>query len=46
VTDAQDCRTDDDHDTTSSSKSFVPCPSCGQVMRRGPRIPPNEHGPP
>ena len=41
--------TDDQEDqdtTTSSSKSFVPCPSCGQGMRRGPRIPPKEHGPP
>jgi len=36
----------DDQDTTSSTKSIVPCPSCGQVMRRGPRIPPKEHGPP
>jgi hypothetical protein len=40
--------TDDqeDQDTTSPSKSFVPCPSCGQGMRRGPRIPPKEYGPP
>jgi hypothetical protein len=36
----------DDQDSISSSKSVVLCPSCGQVMRRGPRIPPNQHSPP
>jgi hypothetical protein len=36
----------DNQDTISSTKSIVPCPACGQVMRRGPRIPPNEHSPP
>jgi hypothetical protein len=36
----------DDQETGSSAKSLVPCPACGQAMRRGPRIPPKEHGPP
>jgi hypothetical protein len=36
----------DDQDTGSSAKSLVPCPVCGQAMRRGSLIPPNEHGPP
>ena len=36
----------DDQDTTSSSKSLRPLSSCGQAMRRGPLIPPKEHGPP
>ena len=36
--------TDDQDDR--SIKSFVPCPSCGQAMRRGRRIPPRKHDPP
>ena len=36
----------DDRDATLSTKSFVLCPSCGQVMHRGPRIPPKENDPP
>jgi hypothetical protein len=36
----------DNQDTTSSPQSLVLCPVCGQGMRRGPLIPPNEHVPP
>jgi len=36
----------DNQDTTLSSKSLVLCPACGQAMRRGPLIPPNQHAPP
>jgi hypothetical protein len=36
----------DDQSNDSSAKSLVPCPVCGQAMRRGPLIPPNEHKPP
>jgi len=36
----------DDQEGQDTTRSLVLCPSCGQVMRRGPLIPPNEHGPP
>jgi hypothetical protein len=44
-TDDQDVQTNDDQDSISSNM-IVLCPTCGQVMRRGPLIRPNEHGPP
>ena len=47
--DASPVQLPDDQDnqgTTPSLKSLVLCPACGQVMRRGPLIPPNEHAPP
>jgi hypothetical protein len=37
---------DDDQDTLLSVKAAIICPTCGQVMRRGPLILPNEHSPP
>ena len=46
VADAEDCQTDEDHLTSPSPHSLIYCPSCGQVMRRGPLIRPNEHAPP
>jgi len=43
----QEADAQDNRDITAvTSASFVPCPSCGQRMRRGPRIPPREHSPP
>jgi hypothetical protein len=45
-TDVRDYPTDDDQNSISSSKLPVLCPACGQVMRRGPLILPNENGPP
>jgi hypothetical protein len=46
VADAEDSQTDGDQVTVPSLHSLVLCPSCGQVMRRGPIIRPNEHAPP
>jgi hypothetical protein len=36
----------DNRDAVSSPYSLVLCPSCGQVMRRGPLIRPTAHAPP
>jgi hypothetical protein len=36
----------DDQDALPSAKAVIICPTCGQVMRRGPLILPNEHSPP
>jgi hypothetical protein len=46
VADAQDAQTADGLPAVPSPNSVVRCPSCGQVMQRGPIIRPNEHGPP
>ena len=43
---AQDAQTADGLPAVPSPNSVVHCPSCGQVMQRGPIIRPNEHGPP
>jgi hypothetical protein len=43
---AQDAQTADGLPTLASPNSVVRCPSCGQVMQRGPTIRPNEHSPP
>ena len=46
VADAQDAQAADCPPAVPSPNSVVRCPSCGQVMQRGPIIRPNEHGPP
>jgi hypothetical protein len=46
VTDAEDGQAKDGQVTGPAHHSVVLCPSCGQAMRRGPVIHPNEHGPP
>jgi hypothetical protein len=46
VADAEDRQTDNDPLTVPLLHWVVHCPSCGQVMRRGPTIRPNAHSPP
>lgn len=45
-TGVRDYQADDHHNSISASKLLVLCPACGQVMRRGPLILPNDNGPP
>ena len=46
VVDAQDAQPAEDQVAVSPPHWVVYCPSCGQVMRRGPILRPNEHAPP
>jgi hypothetical protein len=46
VVDADHAQPAEGQVTVPSPHSFVYCPSCGHVMRRGPIIRPSEHAPP
>jgi hypothetical protein len=46
VVDAEDGQIAQGQVTLPSPHSLVSCPSCGQAMRRGPILRPNEHAPP